>query len=57
MSFAGPGKRPEELWQAVAAGVTDQRRIEGELPHIRAAADGTGRTAARGGPGESRTSS
>jgi diaminopimelate decarboxylase len=42
MSFAGPGKRPEELWQAVAAGVTINVESEGELPHIRAAADGLG---------------
>ena len=42
MSFAGPGKRPEELWQAVAAGCTINVESEAELPHIRAAADGLG---------------
>lgn len=37
MSFAGPGKRPEELWQAVAAGVTINVESPSELPHIAAA--------------------
>jgi diaminopimelate decarboxylase len=38
MSFAGPGKRPEELSQAVAAGCTINIESESEIPHIRAAA-------------------
>lgn len=38
MSFAGPGKRPVELQQAVAAGVTINMESESELPIIVAAA-------------------
>ncbi|MBI1395623.1 MAG: pyridoxal-dependent decarboxylase, exosortase A system-associated [Betaproteobacteria bacterium] len=34
MSFAGPGKRPEELHQAVAAGVTINIESSSELPTI-----------------------
>ena len=37
LSFAGPGKRPEELIQAVAAGVTINMESESELPLIVAA--------------------
>lgn len=44
MSFAGPGKRPEELWQAVAAGCTINVESNAELPHLRAAASALGVT-------------
>lgn len=37
MSFAGPGKRPEELVQAVASGVTINVESPGEIPGIAAA--------------------
>jgi diaminopimelate decarboxylase len=42
MSFAGPGKRPVELWQAVAAGVTINMESPNELPAILAAGKALG---------------
>ncbi len=42
MSFAGPGKRPEELRQAVAAGVTINVESAAEIPHIVAAGEELG---------------
>lgn len=42
MSFAGPGKRPVELWQAVAAGVTINLESPHELEAILAAGKALG---------------
>ncbi|MEO8037129.1 MAG: pyridoxal-dependent decarboxylase, exosortase A system-associated [Betaproteobacteria bacterium] len=42
MSFAGPGKRPAELWQAVAAGVTINLESPRELEAIVAAGSALG---------------
>lgn len=42
MSFAGPGKRPEELRQAVASGVTINIESASELPHLVQAGEALG---------------
>lgn len=42
MSFAGPGKRTEELWQAVAAGVTINVESSREIPDIVSAGEALG---------------
>lgn len=42
MSFAGPGKRTEELWQAVAAGVTINIESSREIPDIVSAGEALG---------------
>ena len=39
ISFAGPGKRPEELTQAVAAGVTVEMESETEFQRLVAIGD------------------
>ena len=45
VSFAGPGKRDAELWQAVAAGVLVNVESMRELPVLAAAAQALGRPA------------